>query len=302
MKNKIFAVVVTYNRCSKLKLVIEGLLAQSRPLDSIIVVNNASTDDTKFYLESLGSCKLLETVHLDENIGGAGGFYTAIKRAYEKGADWVWTFDDDAVPIEDALSTLLNAPVIKKNKDFDQIGFLASRVDWIDGNRHAMNISVNEWAWPFYYDKYDKCFMIHTSSFVGMLISREAIKKVGYPIKEFFIWADDTEYSTRVSAQFPCFLVFNSVIIHHTETNVGANITDVEKHTLWKYKYGFRNVLAIEFRESNSGRIVAPLRYIKTMLSLIRHKPSLSIITGMGTAGLKGFFFSIKNKIEKPKM
>lgn len=42
----IAAVFVTYNRLSLLKECIQALIAQTYPLDKIIVVNNSSTDGT----------------------------------------------------------------------------------------------------------------------------------------------------------------------------------------------------------------------------------------------------------------
>ena len=48
---KIFAVVVTYNRLALLKKVIDLLKRQTRQLDSIVIVNNGSTDGTKEWLE-----------------------------------------------------------------------------------------------------------------------------------------------------------------------------------------------------------------------------------------------------------
>ena len=49
-KNTICAVVVTYNRKKLLGECLDALLHQTRPLDSIIVIDNASTDGTYEYL------------------------------------------------------------------------------------------------------------------------------------------------------------------------------------------------------------------------------------------------------------
>ncbi len=49
-KPSVAAVVVTYNRKVLLKECLDALLAQTRPLDSIIVVDNASTDGTRVFL------------------------------------------------------------------------------------------------------------------------------------------------------------------------------------------------------------------------------------------------------------
>ena len=85
---KICAVVVTYNRLELLKLTIEKLLGQNRKLDEVIIINNASTDGTKEFLESLGD--KITYVSLEKNLGGAGGFSEGIRKAYENGHDYFW--------------------------------------------------------------------------------------------------------------------------------------------------------------------------------------------------------------------
>ena len=44
------AIVVTYNRLEKLKNVLASLEAQTRLPEHLVIVNNASTDDTAAYL------------------------------------------------------------------------------------------------------------------------------------------------------------------------------------------------------------------------------------------------------------
>ena len=90
---KITAVVVTYNRLELLRKVVDGLRRNN--LSDIIVVNNGSTDGTQEWLEAQTH---LNVVHQD-NVGGSGGFYTGIKKAYDEGADWIWCMDDDVTPI-----------------------------------------------------------------------------------------------------------------------------------------------------------------------------------------------------------
>ena len=100
---KIFAVVVTYNRLALLKKVIDLLKRQTRQLDSIVIVNNGSTDGTKEWLEQEKNITLIN----QSNSGGAGGFETGVKYAYENEADWIWMMDDDVFPNIDCLEKLL---------------------------------------------------------------------------------------------------------------------------------------------------------------------------------------------------
>ena len=128
MKYSVNAVIVTCNRCELLKMSIEALLASKYELNKIVVVNNASTDGTKEYLDSLNQSKLI-VMHQEKNEGGAGGFFYGIKEAYENGCDFVWIMDDDTVVTESALEELINGYEIVRDRP---IGFLASNVFWQD--------------------------------------------------------------------------------------------------------------------------------------------------------------------------
>jgi hypothetical protein len=39
-------------------------------------------------------------------------------------------------------------------------------------------------------------------TFVSLLIPCKAIRAVGYPIADYFIWGDDTEYTTRITTNY----------------------------------------------------------------------------------------------------
>ena len=80
---KVVAVVVTFNRKNLLIEALNGLLAQTYPLEKIIIINNASTDNTEqlliekdFLVHSLIDYRLLSS-----NVGGAGGFHEGLKIA-----------------------------------------------------------------------------------------------------------------------------------------------------------------------------------------------------------------------------
>lgn len=95
MTDKVAAVVVTYNRVDKLGRVLDSILAQTRGVDQLIVIDNASTDSTPQLLAVYQDDPRVEVVRLETNTGGAGGFAAGMERAYARGADWVWIMDDD---------------------------------------------------------------------------------------------------------------------------------------------------------------------------------------------------------------
>jgi len=117
-KEKIAAVVVTYNRKELLKECLDALLAQTYPVDSIILIDNASIDGTPEFLKEQGYLKnpKIDYVRLPENTGGAGGFHEGVKRGYKKGYDWLWLMDDDAIAQKNTLEELMDANyILKKN-------------------------------------------------------------------------------------------------------------------------------------------------------------------------------------------
>lgn len=105
MSQRVAAVIVTYNRLEKLKTVLRTVRAQTTPPDWIVVIDNASNDGTKEFLAAQDD-PALDVTRLEENTGGAGGFATGTKRAYDLGADLFWLMDDDCYPEPEALERL----------------------------------------------------------------------------------------------------------------------------------------------------------------------------------------------------
>jgi len=202
-KEKIAAVVVTYNRKDLLKECLDALFNQTRPLDSIILIDNASTDGTLEFLKEKGYLdnSKLDYVRLPENTGGAGGFHEGVKRGYEKGYDWLWLMDDDTISEKNSLEYLLEIAFLNLNIN---IGFLCSKVLWTDETPHKMNLpQINPFVnkIPFNIFEGYEILLVNSCSFVSVLIKKDIIKEVGLPIKDFFIWADDVDFSLRIKRE-----------------------------------------------------------------------------------------------------
>jgi len=283
---KIAAVVVTYNRLNLLKDCINAIRNQTQKVDEIIVVNNSSTDGTLEWLEEQKDL----TVITQENLGGAGGFYTGIKTAYEKGYDWIWCMDDDTIPQAKALEFLVKCDAI--NEKFT--GFLSSVSIWIDGEIHKMNIPMfdrNNPAWLDYIFK-NRIVPIKSTSFVSILINSYAVIECGLPIKEMFIWSDDVEYTLRISRKFKGFLVLDSIVLHKTNKNVGA-LKEYNSKEFNKIIYGYRNrfiVLRRMYEKENIKKIYYLLNDLKQVIRLaFKNKWEIRTIKFV----LSGLFFKI---------
>ena len=246
---RIATIVVTYNRKELLLENLRALEKQTyKELMDVIVIDNASTDGTEQELEGYVAKKKIVYINTKRNIGGAGGFQLGVKYAKENGYDYVWLMDDDSIPSVNALEEL----IIAGNKINNEYGFLASKVIWKDNSICKMNIpktslrrKVTDWNRPL--------TSVVMSSFVSMLIPIPVVKKVGLPIKEFFIWADDLEYSRRISREYNAYLVNKSLVMHKTENNEGSNIARDDIKRLNRYKLAYRNELYLYKQEGICG-------------------------------------------------
>lgn len=242
------AIVVTYNRLEKLKKVLASLEAQTRLPEHLVIVNNASTDDTAAYLTeyerdfALKGKVRITIVTLPENAGGAGGFSAGMRKGYELGADFVWIFDDDGYPQPTALEKLLEGYDNAVAGLGTDVPYVCSMVKFIDGSISEMNNPIPTWDWGRLQAKgYDNLVMVTACSFVSVLIPRWVMEAFGLPYKEYFIWFDDAEYTRRITQSCPGVEVTDSIVLHDMGVNQGVNYSMVNDKNVWKFSYGARN-------------------------------------------------------------
>lgn len=248
MIKNVAAVVVTYNRKELLSENIECLLAQKPYIPTIIVVDNHSTDGTRESLDKYIKAGKIVYRDTGANLGGAGGFSYGIKYAAEQGYDYIWVMDDDCMPTYSALKAFSNAD----EKLDGQYGFLSSKVLWKDGSICTMNLQRETVTKNL--ESFDKCIQsVAMASFVSLFIPTRIVKELGLPIKEFFIWTDDWEYTRRISRKYNCYAVANSVVIHKSKSNIGANIVSESVDRLDRFDYLYRNDVYLYRREGLKG-------------------------------------------------
>lgn len=242
MSNKIATVVVTYNRKKLLEKCISNILNQTVKELDVLVIDNASTDGTQDMIKEVFSDKeQVKYYNTGANLGGAGGFSYGIRTAVEEGYEFVWIMDDDTIPSETALEELLNADKILQGN----YGFLSSFAAWTDGTACKMNIptiDMEQWKNDIVNQFDNQMIRVQSATFVSMFFKAEVIKEMGLPIKEFFIWSDDTEYSRRISNKYPSYFVYKSKVVHEMASNRTVTIVDEEDESrLDRYAKLYRN-------------------------------------------------------------
>lgn len=195
---RIVGVVVTHQRRELLAESLKVLGSQTRPLDHLVVVDNAAEDDVRALVESAG----IPTSYLgsQHNLGGAGGFALGILYALSLGADWVWLADDDGRPEgPKVLETLLDcaqrhglaevSPVVCDIDDPDRLAFPLRRgVEW----RRLRS--------ELFTDGDDSADLLPgiASLFNGALFRASAIDTVGVPDLRLFVRGDEVEVHRRL--------------------------------------------------------------------------------------------------------
>ena len=265
---KVMAVVVTYNRKELLKECINALLKQDYDNCDVLIVDNASTDGTKEYIKEELKNKRVHYSNTGSNLGGAGGFNYGIKEAYKIGCDYIWIMDDDCIVHNDSLTKLLAADK-KLNGDY---GFLSSKVLWKDDTICKMNIQKTKMTkWLKDYDTNYQPIVL--ASFVSLFLKKEVVEEFGLPIKEFFIWTDDWEYTRRISKNKKCYYISDSIVTHKSKENVGASIATVDDR-LERFKYLYRNDCVLYRGEGLKGWILLKIRiFIHKLRILKSNKP-----------------------------
>lgn len=241
MTQRIGAVVVTFNRKDLLREALAALRAQTRPLDHIFVIDNASTDGTPDLVRA--EFPDVELVRLDSNRGGAGGFHEGLLRAYRLGFDWIWAIDDDTIPRPDALQAMLDAH--DRFPDGQRPVILSSQVVWTDGNPHPHNRPHSRRIDADYLmlAASHSTLAVRNASFVSLLLSRAAIAEHGLPYPDFFIWNDDVEYTARILRRGCGVYVPASVVVHKTKSithalhnTAGPRFFHEVRNKLWMIK------------------------------------------------------------------
>ena len=279
----IVAVIVTHNRRHALLQTLAATLAQ--PFAGVVVVDNASTDGTREWLEQCDDPRLHLILHT-QNAGGAGGFALGMAAALAHfNPDWLLCYDDDAFPAPDTLRQFSAA-------DLSDCDSAAAAVYYPDGHLCEMNRpSYN----PFWHPRKllrtalgvftgrargafhvtDSAYQgaealpIDSSSFVGFFVRADWVRRLPLPEPGLFIYGDDVLYTLNLTKHGARHRFLPTVrFIHDCSTFQTARRG---YHPPWKAYFTYRNGLLI-YRMA-AGVWFYPVALLKALLWLaaVRH-------------------------------
>lgn len=292
---KIAALIVTYNRLEKLKKCWAAVELLS--FHEIVIVDNASTDATSDWLNSLNDPRL-KIISSEVNDGGAGGFYRGSEWiALNSTPDWVLFFDDDAYPD----STLLEKFVASDRQNAQAI---ATCVLDTRGARCKMNIPwkkiPNTVSDLLHYSGKNSEFEavefvsteIQAFSFVGVFVAFDTLKETYKFInKSLFIYFDDVFYSWKLHIE-GCKLLYNpDLVFHHDVVESSSAMMP------WKIYYLARNLISSRyiFPDKKPFSVVSILmRITKYYLMAVKSESKVSYLTSLSRGVIDGLLFATK--------
>lgn len=193
------AVIVTFNRKVELLKNIEMLMQQKHMPDKCYIIDNHSTDGTEEFLRINNILQIdwIQYVYLPQNIGGAGGFYTGSKLAYQNGYDFICLMDDDGRPNDVETLDIL----MKHTEECHVRNPLVFLNALVCGENDVLSFGLFEKKTNYKKDVIRKShhglIVGRVNPFNGTIISRELFKKIGFPNRQFFIKGDEYDFLSR---------------------------------------------------------------------------------------------------------
>lgn len=209
---KIAVVIVNYNSGELLARCISHLLDQTRPADSIIVVDNASQDQS---MDNLPAADNLQALSLQDNLGFAAANNLAFQ--HNPDADYFITLNPDAFPAKDFIQTLE-----KTAKQHPEYASYATRMmtnaNTLDGAGDVYHISGLAWRHyhgrPYREHEHTRCEVFSPCAGAAMYQAADLEKAGGFD-ESFFCYMEDVDLGYRLQLRGrKCLYVPDAVVQH----------------------------------------------------------------------------------------
>ena len=221
-KGRVAAVVLNWNDADLLPNSVGSLLAQTKSCD-IIVVDNASSDNSKEVINSFGT--KVTPLWNTYNAGFAGGVNTGIRYAIEQGYEYIALLNNDATADKDWIKHLYEA--CSKN---ESIGAAASAMIHMDENTYDSTGDFYT-IWGLSYPRgrdeeakgqYDNQTEIMGASGGASMFRASMFKDVGLFDEDFFAYYEDIDLGLRAHTRGWRFVFApKAKVLHATGTTSG---------------------------------------------------------------------------------
>ncbi|WP_157960828.1 glycosyltransferase [Nubsella zeaxanthinifaciens] len=224
---KVLSIIVTYNalRNDWINLCLSSLGKSEEPTD-IIVVDNASTDNTVDYIKS--HFPVVDVHQSKTNLGFGSANNIALKKCLERDYDFAFLLNQDAWIDKSTIKLLVSVSLAEPN--FGVISPIHLNGDGSKLDKNFSNCLTPQKCKGFLDDVYfnrvkDNIYEAETSNAAAWLITKECIKNVGGFSPTFFHYAEDDNYLTRVKFHSFKHGIFAKAVIYHDREDRKVSLT-----------------------------------------------------------------------------
>jgi len=240
------ALVITFQRRDMLRQTLAGLAAQERPVDEIVVIDNATTDGTAAMLAE--EFPQVTSLRMEDNIGPAGALQVGLEYVHARGHRWAWTHSDDILAKPEALKTLL---ATAEQLGDDRLGLLCCWFEPVSThyfhNGALWRHRVVQQQWP---PVGSPPYPTEVMTFKGALISMAMVGEIGVPVGDYFLMMEEYEYCLRaIRAGFRHYAL-------PVELLVPLEAEPPGRYPPWRGYYQVRNHLAMVLDRRSPGELL----------------------------------------------
>jgi GT2 family glycosyltransferase len=223
---RILAHIHTFNDADIIDCTIEALVRQTRPVDRILVVDNASTDGTL----DRPSLKHATVLRQTMNGGTSGAVYNGFRYSLENDYDWIWVFDADSVPEPNALEKLLELYASFPASLQDETAFVACLHHNVqDGVPRYGGLFTERGHAPNRPVEGVRHCTCHFTIWSGCLYRLAAVRKIGLPNPDYVLDWGEGEYGYRVlKAGYKGFIDQESILRHNIRGYTSSIPADIK--------------------------------------------------------------------------
>jgi rhamnopyranosyl-N-acetylglucosaminyl-diphospho-decaprenol beta-1,3/1,4-galactofuranosyltransferase len=256
LTQSVAAVVMTFQRSDYLRVVLQSILTQDRPADEIVVVDNASSDDTAMMLQQ----EFGTVTHLrpSRNLGPAGSLKIGLSYACERGHRWAWIMQDDFAGKPEALRLLLQTA---DRLEDDRLGLLGC---WFEPVSNHFRFNGALWRNRMVLQELPPVgsppYLADIMVFKGILVPLAMVEEVGLPCAQYVIMNEEYEYCLRALGRGRRHYILPVPLLLPLEEEAPRG------YPAWRGYYQARNRLAMILEHRSVGEFawwaLAQVKYI----------------------------------------
>jgi GT2 family glycosyltransferase len=220
----VMAVVLNYNGYEDTVKCIQSLRSATYPNLSIVLVDNASSDQSGKRLET--EYADVPMIRMKNNLGYAAGNNAGIRYALERGAQYVLVLNNDVI-----VDSAFLEPMIHVATKYSDVGIVTCKLFYQSAPKVIYSAAgyfskltctgVNRGKWLNRIRSQNKIVFVDFICGALFLARRTVFSDVGLFNEKYFMYYEDLEYSRRVVKKFRMVYTPDAVAFHKSGAGKG---------------------------------------------------------------------------------